>query len=316
MGYQPAVLADGSIAAVYAANLGLSPRPAGTGIHVLKRTFGPESRLAGAIVSGAAGDAYGGAQGLAPPSACSPAALPDGRILFSYSPGARGDFGIYVMNADGSHLSRVIDLPGTLELDATPIVRHAGPPPVVPLARDDFSAPPDTFLFAGHKGIRYADGFLESGRSLAPVDSLWEIPRRAFAFRFRDLDVFADGPSGSPAHGAAPRMLDARIRFFALLSRPEREGGDAIVLLREAPVADNGEVNETDLPADVPMFEQLVDSHGHVLMTAHGPAHVAGSNSGVAGLTTRCVGCHLGHSTLPVPPARGATRQPTNGSRP
>jgi len=60
-------------------------------------------------------------------------------------------------------------------------------------------------------------------------------------------------------------------------------------------------VNERGLPADVPMFEQLVGRDGRVLMTAHGPAHVAGFNAGVAGTVARCVGCHLGHSTLPIP---------------
>ena len=57
-------------------------------------------------------------------------------------------------------------------------------------------------------------------------------------------------------------------------------------------------MNEAGLPADTPMFEQLVDASGRVLLTARGPAHVAGLNAGVTGLTTRCVGCHVGHSTL------------------
>src|SRR5437867_5075965 len=82
MGYQPAPLADGSIAAVFAANLGLSPEPGGTGIHRLGSRFGPALRLAGAIVAGQAGDVYGAAGGLAAPSACSPVGLPDGRVLF------------------------------------------------------------------------------------------------------------------------------------------------------------------------------------------------------------------------------------------
>src|SRR5204862_36933 len=113
-------------------------------------------------------------------------------------------------------------------------------------------------------------------------------------FRFHDLDVFADGPPGSPAHGAAPRTPGAQIRFFATLARSDREGGDTAVLVRETKVGANGEVNENNLPAYTPMFEQLVDSTGRVLMTAHGPAHVAGYNAGVPGYATRCVGCHLG----------------------
>ncbi|MBI1795504.1 MAG: hypothetical protein HYR74_00465 [Candidatus Eisenbacteria bacterium] len=283
MGYQPATLADGSIVAVFAANLGLSPRPAGTGIHRLSRSGAPARRLAGAIVPGAAGDAYGGTEGLAPPSACAPAALPDGRIVFSYAPGARGDFGLYAMNADGSRITRVVDLPGTLELDAAPIVTHRAP------ARRATTAQ----------------------LAMAPAADTSDLARRA-GFRFDDLDVFADG---AIARGAAPRTNGARLRFFALLSRPERTGGDTAVMIREAPVGARGVVDERGLPADVPMFEQLIGADGHVLMTAHGPAEVAGSNAGVAGATTRCVGCHLGHSTLPVPATAARPAASRDGAR-
>jgi hypothetical protein len=48
------------------------------------------------------------------------------------------------------------------------------------------------------------------------------------------------------------------------------------------------------------MFEQLVDADGRVLRSADGPAHVAGFNSGRAGATAACVGCHTGHSTIVV----------------
>jgi len=300
MGYQPTALAGGAIAAVYAANLGLSPRPGGAGIHALPRSFAPARRLAGAIVSGRAGDVYGGTEGLAPTSACSPAALPDGRVLFSYSPGARGDFGLFVMNADGSRIRRVLDLPGTLELDAAPIVARATRPREAPLEAADLEDP-DTLL-------RRA-GALPRRPGEPPASSPG--PGGGATFRFHDLDVFADGPPGSPARGAAPRTAGARIRFFATLARPGREGGDTAILVREAPVGPNGEVNERGLPADTPMFEQLVGPDGRVLMTAHGPAHVAGFNAGTAGFATRCVGCHLGHSTLPL--ASAATRAKAAG---
>jgi hypothetical protein len=305
MGYQPAVLADGSIAAVYAANLGLSPQPGGTGIQTVPGHFGAARRLAGAIVPGRAGDVYSGTQGLAPPSACSPVGLPDGRVLFSYSPGARGDFGLYVVNADGSRLTRVLDLPATLELDAAPVVRQPEPPREETPEGDELEDP------------------LEATRSAAaqrwPVPGLppdlpatraeWIGGGRG-TFRFHDLDVFADGPPGSPARGAAPRTPGARIRFFATLARAERAGGDTAVMLREVAIGPRGEVDERGLPADTPMFEQLVDAAGRVLITARGPAHGAGLNAGVAGFTSRCVGCHVGHSTLLSEPA-GHTRDRT-----
>jgi hypothetical protein len=117
-------------------------------------------------------------------------------------------------------------------------------------------------------------------------------------FRFHNLDVFEDGRPGTPFHGAPPRTPGARIRFYAMRARPGGAFGDTAELLREVAIGPKGEVDERGLPAGTPLFEQLVDSTGTVLMTAHGPAHVAGSNAGTAGLVTRCVGCHLGHSTL------------------
>jgi hypothetical protein len=283
MGYQPTPLADGSIVAVFAFNLGLSPAPGGTGIHRLPRGFGAATRLAGAIVAGHEGDAYASAAGLAPPSACSPAALPDGRVLFSYSPGARGDFGLYVVRTDGSGLTRVLDLPGTLELDAVPVVVQPEPPAEAALTADDWEDPASP-----HRGPMPMDGPL--------LDPTGEAA--SATFRFHNLDVFEDGPPGTATHGAPPRTPGARIRFYAMHWRPGSMFGDTVVLLREVHVGPAGEVDERGLPAGTPLFEQLVDSTGAVLMTAHGPAHVAGSNAGNAGLATRCVGCHLGHSTL------------------
>lgn len=284
MGYQPAPLADGTIVAVYAANLGLSPRPGGTGIHALPRGFGRERRLAGALVPGRGGDAYGGTEGLAPPSACAPAGLPDGRVLFSYAPGARGDFGLWVMRADGTRLTRVLDLPGTLELDAAPVVRHRPPPPEAPLAGDELEAPPP----AAGADVRVSK-----------------------TFRYHALDVFADGPAGSPARGAAPRVAGARLRFYRTVPQTwsaGSAGGDSAFLIREVPIGPDGEADVAGLPAATPLFEQLVGPDGRALLTARGPAHVAGSNAGTAGTTSRCVGCHLGHSTLPVA-LKGPTRQ-------
>jgi hypothetical protein len=48
------------------------------------------------------------------------------------------------------------------------------------------------------------------------------------------------------------------------------------------------------------MFEQLIDAHGKVLRSTSGPTHVPGFNSGRFQHGTKCVGCHLGHSAIPV----------------
>lgn len=302
MGYQPTVLADGDIAAVYAANLGLSPQPGGTGVHAFAGRFGHARRLAGAIVAGRGGDVYSGAGGLAPSSACAPSGLPDGRLLISYSPGARGDFGVYVVDRLGSKITRVVDLPGTLELDAAPIVRRPEAPGEEMPTGDELEVEKD------RNSSYLPDLGNDDRRPGLPPLTADSLDAGRGTFRFHDLDVFRDGPVGSPTRGAARRTEGARIRFFATLARPGHAGGDTVVLVREAPVGPGGEVSERGLPADVPMFEQLVGSDGRVLMTAHGPAHVAGSNAGLAGYTSRCVGCHRGHSTLPVPLARARTR--------
>ncbi|HEY6866142.1 MAG TPA: hypothetical protein VI792_02730 [Candidatus Eisenbacteria bacterium] len=261
--YQPAILADGSIVGVYAANSGLVPASGGTGIQRFSPRLRAGRRLAGAIVEPGGHAGYGSPRGLAPPSACSPAGLPDGRMLFAYDPGGRGDFGLYVMNADGSGLARVLDLPRTLELDPAPVVARPRAPGAAWRPGD---APPD--------------------RPFPSLDQALASPRR---FRFLDQDVFA--PPGSP-----PRTSRARIRFYATLPRPS--GPDSVILVREAAVGPGGRVDQDGLPADLPMFEQIVDGAGRVLRAAHGPAHVAGFNAGAPGQVTRCTGCHVGHSTL------------------
>jgi hypothetical protein len=53
------------------------------------------------------------------------------------------------------------------------------------------------------------------------------------------------------------------------------------------------------------MFEQVVDARGRLLRSASGPAHVAGFNASAPG-ERRCVGCHVGHSAIPVPAAAKA----------
>jgi hypothetical protein len=60
----------------------------------------------------------------------------------------------------------------------------------------------------------------------------------------------------------------------------------------------------------VPLFEQLRDKNNNVPLTSgkggygyngNGAAHVAGMNYGRPGEVSRCLGCHAGHSMIPVP---------------
>jgi hypothetical protein len=259
------------VLATYALNLGLSPRPGPTGVHRMSARRRATRRIVGAIVPERAADPYRNTLGLASASACAPAALPDGRVLLSYDPGGRGDFGLWVASHDGAQLEPVFDLPTTLELDAAPVVpRRARRSPWNDVAGIDLAAD-----------------------RLDPVSG---VPTPGGTFTFECLDVFESG--GLP--GAPAREAGLRLRFFAVLPRPDRASGDSAYLVREVAVDRRGGIRAAGLPAGIPMFEQLVDASGTPLLAAHGPAHVPGLNSGMRGGVTRCVGCHTGHSRLPV----------------
>jgi len=294
MGIEPAILPDGRIAAVYARHLGLSPTAGAVGIEIfgdalgrasggVPFTIGAPRRLVGPAGDAAAADPYHEASGLAAPEACSPAALPDGRIVFAFDPGARGDFGIDVMRADGSGLTPIVDLPGTLELDPAPVVKRAGPEHRFDLERAALDAP-------------------------QPPHEVPAGPRAGEpSFRFHCLDLFANAPAGAPIPRGPARAESLSVRFFAALARPGIAGADSAVLIRTASVSSRGEIDVSGLPVDVPMFEQVVDARGRVLFSAHGPTHVAGFNASAPG-ERRCVGCHVGHSAIPVPAAASGPR--------
>lgn len=253
MSYQPAVLADGSVVGVFARNLGLAPAPGAVGIQRFAPAAAGGVRLTGAVVGDDDVDPYTEARGLAAPNACAPAALPDGRFVFAWDPGARGDFGLWTLRPGGAP-EPVVDLAGTLELDPAPVVKRA------------------------RLRLRERTALPSTGSDDA-------------VFRFENDDVFAGG------YQAPARVSGARLRFYRLAGPADSAGGDSAVLLREVPVPRSGRVSEGGLPAGEPLFEQLVGPDGRVLMTARGPAHVAGMNAGSALAPSRCIGCHVGHSS-------------------
>lgn len=263
---QPVIARDGSLYGVLGDNSGLSPTPGKTELVRIRPGSDQAEHIAGAYVDPTITSRYGSTRGLASPSACCPQPLEDGRVLFSLDAGARGDWGVWIANADGSNAKPLVDLPGTLELDAVPLAPWKALP----------APPPRASL----------DPLPRTVEELGP-------PRATF--RFLDRNVFGAG-FGTKQAAAARAAGPVRIRFWASLARPESQGGDTVVLVREAPVARNGRVDQNGLPAGVPMFEQLIDAHGSVLRSAHGAAHVAGFNFGRPGQTASCVGCHRGHS--------------------
>jgi hypothetical protein len=259
MAYQPLVLEDGTLIGVEDDSTSLVPKPSRPRLVV--------------FAGGFAEPAYPTLQNERA-ALCSPAWLPDGRILVSLDAEGRGDFGLYAMRRDGAAFERVVDAKGTLELDGAALVARPVPP-IVP------------------------EGLDPNPRSLPPT-RVEDVQAPPALFRFDCLNVFTNAPIDVPIPDAPPVARGLRIRFYAALARPSAAGADSAILVREAEVTTTGGVHEDVTPADTPMFEQLVDAHGHVLRSASGPAHVPGFNSGRFGSGTKCVGCHLGHSAIAV----------------
>ena len=268
MGTQPAPTAGGSVLATYALNLGLWPRPGPTGVHRLYRDGRATRRVAGAIVPERGTDPYRSTLGLAAPSACAPAVLPDGRVLMSDEHHRYRD----QQARDEALEEEVVRLLSVLRPDG-PCDQGDGP------GGD-----------ADHHRAREEDQVHAAPQCGDVRDPALQ------TFTFECADVFASGgASGAPA--PEPGL---RLKFFAALPRFDRAGGDTAVLIREVPVGPRGAIRAGGLPAGVPMFEQLARADGTPLLTAHGPAHVPGLNAGSPGAVTRCIGCHAGHSRLPV----------------
>jgi len=111
---------------------------------------------------------------------------------------------------------------------------------------------------------------------------------------------------------AIPVGSAGTIRFFIDHQRtsygfPERL--DWPILLQEVPVDPDGSIVATG-PANVPLFEQirtpqpdykvpLTGAGGSSFDT--GAAHVAGLNFAPPGSVSTCVGCHAGHTMIPIP---------------
>lgn len=210
-----------------------------------------------------------------PPFAVDPVELDSRTILFSYSADG-ADYGIYALRLGATRVRRILDLPGTLELDAQPL-RSRRAPPVLP------------------------DEFPHAPFPLPPTEDPLTYDRDD-VFRFDCMNIFTNAGVDVPIPDAPRITRNARIRFFMNVQRRHPAAPDPSILLKEAAVMYHGGVHEHDLPAEVSLFEQVVDSGGRVLATTGGSfAHVTGFNFERQGAGTKCVGCHAGHSMMEVP---------------
>lgn len=210
------------------------------------------------------------------PYATDPIELPDGRILFSYalSP-INSDFALYTYNLNTSSISSFLDIPGKLELNAEVLTTRKLPPLRIGLDDYDTSHVPPT---------TDPNSFYNGG-----------------LFRFDCLNVYANAPVDVPIDDAPPIRKHAKFQFFLNFQREDPNGLDQPILFREIDLDFDGKIAQGDMPSNVPMFEQIVDSTGKVLVNKKGNfAHVMGLNYGAQGSGTKCVGCHVGHTQIPV----------------
>jgi hypothetical protein len=216
--------------------------------------------------------------------AAEPEVLPSGDLVVSTAPDVNQDYGLVRIAPNGSGATPVLDYPGTAEIRAR-VLASRPLPPLLPAATATASLlPPD------------ADG---------PYDS-------DGTFTFAALNVYANAPVdwdivSAPAVGSANS-----IRFF--LDHQRQSPGsfphvDWPILLGEKLITADGSVVESQAPAWLPLFEQLrsAATNGYSVpltggLFPDGAAHVAGMNYGAPGAVARCVGCHAGHTQIPVPP--------------
>lgn len=225
--------------------------------------------------------------------AADPVVMADGTLLISLATGnhsswtgadVKQDYGLFIINASGQGTPiPVYDNPGTAELQAQVLT----PRPTPPIIPDTVSSVP----------------------SLLPPPATGPYDQDG-TFTFNALNVYANGPVDMDIVNAPPIGSAAKIKFFidhqrsSFGSFPHR---DFPILIEDLPVAANGTVRSDRAPANVQLFEQLRDISGKLPATTKGiqpdgGAHVAGHNYGRPGTNARCVGCHAGHTLIPVPP--------------
>ena len=276
--YRPRVMPDGKLLSVFIPHMPMHYTSGSPGIRYYEKGFSEGRKVIGVDSTTPLYVQNPPSTGtMQAPYATDPVALPDGRILFSYaSTVIEQDYGIYTCRLDGSGLTQVFDIPGKLELNAELLIERSKPPVVLYLnAYDTNLVPPTT-----NPSTFYQGGL----------------------FRFDCINVYSNAPVDSPIDDAPPIKKNAKFRFFLNFQRENENGEDHPILFREIELDRDGKIAQGDIPANVSMFEQIVDSNGNIVVNREGHfAHVTGFNFGNNGSGTKCVGCHAGHTMITVP---------------
>jgi hypothetical protein len=269
--YKPAVMRDGRLLSTFSPRTWLVPSGGGTGIRWFRAGADYEHHIIGVRSE----ESLRGLPHAPPPYATDPTELDARTILFSYAHDGK-DYGIFSCTLDGKNLRRVVDLPGTLELEPQVVAARRRPPVVI-------------------------EQFVTPVSDLPPTEDPETYARNDF-FRFDCMNIFINGKVDEPMPDAPRIGQDLTIQFFMNPQRQSSDRPDPSILLKTAPVFYMGGIHEHDVPAEVPLFEQIIDKNGKVWETTDGKfAHVAGFNFERVGSGTKCAGCHIGHSMLEVP---------------
>lgn len=276
--YRPRIMQDGRLLALYIPGRSMTFTGGSPGIRYFESGYSEYHYASGAdtitplYVQNP--PSYGTVM---PPYTTDPVPLPDGKIMFSLANSVeQQDYGIYTSNLDGSGLSCLIDLPLTLELNAEVLLPKQRPPIV------DYLFDYDT-------------------NSVPPTSDLSTIYQGGL-FRFDCMNIYSNSPVDAPVDDAPRLTQKAKIRFFANYQRQDTSGQDFPVFLGERYVDYDGKIAVADAPANLSLFEQVTDSTGKPLVSKKGKvAHVTGFNFSSRGSGTKCVGCHAGHTLIPVP---------------
>lgn len=220
--------------------------------------------------------------------AAEPEVLPDGRLVIAYAADVQQDYGLQLIDADGSNREVLYDRPGTSELRARVLAARQAPPQADDRFRGVPNAPVPPLLPPTEAGP-YAIGG---------------------TFIFNALNIYGNAPVDTAVVSAPAVGSAATIRFFADHQRTSPGSFpnlDWPILLGERVISAAGSVTEPVAPAWTPLFEQLrgPEPERRVPLTGgpepDGAGHVTGMNYGTPVTVARCIGCHAGHTMIELP---------------
>ena len=289
--YKPAVISGNRLLSVFVWNTSMAVTSGSSGIRWFNKGVGEPYHIAGvdmnsSIIYNNFPEHWGILQ---PPYATDPVELPDGRILYSMAGDVEDqDYSLYSVNLDGTNPQQILDIPGKLELNAVVLLPQKRPPVI-----EDFI----TYISDELPPVSDPTTFFKNG-----------------ALRFDCGNIFTNAGVDVPISDAPRITKNARIKLFLNFQRTDIDGRDSAILFLDKPIQYSGGFWIPEIPADVPVFDQVTDSTGKVLSAGNGQyAHLSGLNFGRAGTGTQCVGCHAGHSFIP-PPQNNFTALFTNTS--